>query len=221
MELESRWRTLWGRQHAAGLPSLNDDGVSEVWARLVARYTEPHRAYHNLNHLHDCFAELDASALRPVHPDAIELAIFVHDVVYDVHATGPGANEHASADWLVAALPEAVNATAMGRDAYRLVRATAHGSDTDADTQDLSDLDLLLDVDLAILGQDAERYRNYVAAIRREYGHVDDAAFRAGRQQVLRYFLGLPQVYRTTAFGSCYEASARVNLEAERASLGG
>ena len=221
MGLESRWRALWSQRRAAGRPSLADDQVTEVWTRLVECYSELHRAYHNLNHIQDCFAELDASPLRPVSSDALELAIFAHDVVYDAHATGPGANEIASAEWLMAALPDAVASSTMGRAADRLVRATAHGSVQAEQSEGVPDVDLLLDVDLAILGRDPTRYGAYVAAIRAEYRHVSDAVFRDGRQQVLRHFLGLPQVYRTAAFGARYEELARTNLETELLELEG
>ena len=62
------------------------DGA-EVHAGLVSRYAEPHRAYHTLQHLAECltlFAEV--RHLVP-HPHEVELALWFHDAVYDVHAS--------------------------------------------------------------------------------------------------------------------------------------
>jgi pantetheine-phosphate adenylyltransferase len=57
-------------------------------------------------------------------------------------------------------------------DAAELIRATDHFQEA-AITHRLKDI--LLCVDLAILGQDDEVYQNYTRAIRQEYIHLPDA----------------------------------------------
>jgi predicted metal-dependent HD superfamily phosphohydrolase len=79
---------------------------------------------------------------------------------------------------------------------------------------------LLCDADLAILASDDDRYAEYAAAIRREYAHVPEDAFRAGRQQVLRALLELPSIYRLPPLRDAWEAKARANLENELKTLG-
>ena len=74
---------------------------------------------------------------------------------------------------------------------------------------------LLDDADLAILASPPERYAEYVAGVRAEYAHVPEAAFRAGRRQILQGFLDRPRIYRTPAAYDAWEATARAQVAAE------
>jgi predicted metal-dependent HD superfamily phosphohydrolase len=77
-----------------------------------------------------------------------------------------------------------------------------------------------LDLDLAILAAPAEKYKEYAKAIRQEYIHVPDQAYREGRGQVLRGFLGRGRLFFSEE--NCQlEAVARTNLSAEITTLGG
>ena len=78
----------------------------------------------------------------------------------------------------------------------------------------------LLDADLAVLGAAPAVYQRYAADIRREYAHVPDAAYRAGRARVLQAFLGRDAIYRHPVTHAEGEAAARANLAAELAGLG-
>jgi predicted metal-dependent HD superfamily phosphohydrolase len=55
--------------------------------------------------------------------------------------------------------------------------------------EDDNDAKLLLDIDLAILGQDSARFNEYEQQIKQEYAWVADEAFKQGRGQVLTSFL--------------------------------
>jgi len=92
-----------------------------------------------------------------------------------------------------------------------LILATAH---TGASTDD-PDAMVLLDADLGILGADEKRYRRYAAAIRREYAHVADEAYRIGRAGVLGAFLKRDAIYRTERMHQTGEEFARTNLRRE------
>ena len=50
---------------------------------LLARYSEPHRRYHTLQHLAECFAAFDEIADLAQHPADVELALWFHDAIYD------------------------------------------------------------------------------------------------------------------------------------------
>ncbi|HWA25203.1 MAG TPA: hypothetical protein VG734_05960, partial [Lacunisphaera sp.] len=86
-----------------------------------------------------------------------------------------------------------------------------------------ADAALLLDIDLAILGQPAERFWQYEAAIRQEYAWVPAVTFAEKRAEILRKFLERPALYQTPAFRTRYETTARANLKAaiERLIQGG
>ena len=79
----------------------------------------------------------------------------------------------------------------------------------------------LSDADLAILAAPAERYAEYVAAVRRECAHVSDADFAAGRAAVLRDLLAKPHLFHTAHARSSWEAAARANVERELVALEG
>jgi predicted metal-dependent HD superfamily phosphohydrolase len=66
-----------------------------------------------------------------------------------------------------------------------------------------------------VLAGDDEAYAKYTAAIRREYAHVPDEDFKAGRAQVLKALLELPSIYRLAPLREQWEAKARANLERE------
>ena len=75
---------------------------------------------------------------------------------------------------------------------------------------------LMMDIDLAILGAGMEEYDAYTRAIRLEYGHVPDEAFREGRAKVMGYFLSRP-IYRTPGFLPREERARRnITRELER-----
>src|SRR5471032_3364422 len=76
---EERWAKLWRAIGAAGDPL--------TWhEHLVAAYAEPHRAYHNQQHLAECLRWLYAAPRIGPPSDAVELAIWFHDAVYDPRA---------------------------------------------------------------------------------------------------------------------------------------
>ena len=55
--------------------------------------------------------------------------------------------------------------------------------------------------------------------MRREYAHVSDADFRAGRAAVLSDLLAKPRLFHTTYAHERWEPGARSNVEAELARL--
>ena len=72
----------------------------------------------------------------------------------------------------------------------------------------------------AILAAPAGRYDEYVAAVRREYAHLADDVFSAGRADVLKALAAKPQLFHTAYAREKWEQPARANLERELASLG-
>jgi predicted metal-dependent HD superfamily phosphohydrolase len=146
----------------------------------------------------------------------VRLAAWLHDAVYDPRALGD-ANERDSAEFAEGLLTTLGAPAEVAAEVARLVGLTAGHATIDGD----ADGELLCDADLAILAGDDERYAAYAAAIRREYAHVPDDAFRAGREQVLKALLELPSIYRLAPLREAWEAKARANLATELASLTG
>ncbi|WP_053717083.1 HD domain-containing protein [Saccharothrix sp. NRRL B-16348] len=197
-ELEARWRDA-----VRGLGGTQGPGD------LADRYAEPHRGYHNADHVLAVVRDVNVLAAdRTARERAVlTLAALVHDVIYD---GVPGEDERRSAEWArerLAGLPEA--------DAVAdLVLATADHASDDPLTC------LLLDADLAVLGSDPAAYERYRTAVRAEYAHVPDDAWRVGRANVLRTLARRDPLYVTPHARARWEARAKANLAAELSSLG-
>ncbi len=196
--LQSNWERLWRSVGAAG------DGQA-VYDDLIRRWLEPQRAYHNLEHLEHCLAELSGAAELVADPGAVEFALWFHDAVYDPKA---GDNEERSAELAVRVASCAGLSAALAARVSDLILATKrHEPAADRDTA------VLLDVDLSILGQPAERFDRYEAEIRREYAWVPEEVFRVKRAEILTTFLARPTIYQTAQFRARYEQAAHANLQ--------
>lgn len=188
---------------------------AEVRDRLVAAYSDPSRGYHDLRHLTEVCTRLDELAAGGTAFDrtSVLLAAWFHDGVYDGR---PGAEER-SARWAEESLAALGVAAATAAEVARLVRLTETHRPADDDANGCA----LSDADLAILAAPEERYAEYAADVRREYAHVPDEAFRAGRAAILRDLLAKPHLFHTAYAREHWEASARVNVEREVAALEG
>jgi predicted metal-dependent HD superfamily phosphohydrolase len=97
---------------------------------------------------------------------------------------------------------------ASSRERVRaLIMKTCH--DALPETQDEQ---VLVDIDLAILGADAARFDEYETQVRAEYGWVPDFLFRRTRRKILQAFLARSAIYSTTHFRNQLEKKARENL---------
>jgi predicted metal-dependent HD superfamily phosphohydrolase len=173
--------------------------------QLVKAYCEPHRHYHTLQHLRECLAHADATSMLAARPAEIVLALWFHDAVYDPRRDD---NEARSAEWAHASVLRAGCDPAVAARVRDMVLATReHRPTGDGDT------DLLLDIDLAVLGASYSRFDEYERQVRAEYAHVPEDAFRTGRAQRLRAFLARPRLYTTEAYHETLEPRARENLQ--------
>jgi predicted metal-dependent HD superfamily phosphohydrolase len=191
-------------------------GAAAVGERLLAAYAEPHRRYHDRQHLAEVLDAVDRLAPAVEQPAgllAVRLAAWFHDAVYDPLAP-PGATEESSARLAEQLLPAVGLAQPVVARVALLVRATATHDGASG-----IDADVLFDADLAILASVPERYAAYRAAVRAEYAHLPDADFRRGRRAILQGLLDRPRIYRTPAAYDAWEAPARAQVGAELADL--
>lgn len=203
--LLERWQTL---ARASGHPLVSDE-----WGhRLIAAWTEPHRHYHNLDHLSECLELLDEARHLCASPLSVEWAIWFHDAVYDPRATD---NEEQSARLALEYLSQMGSPQPVIEQVESLILATKSH-----EAPDTGDTTLLLDIDLAILGSNRERFARYEDDVRREFEWVPSDVFSSKRSAILRGFLARPKIYRTEAFRVRLEARARINLEWSIARLG-
>jgi predicted metal-dependent HD superfamily phosphohydrolase len=199
-----RWRALLQRTAPRADPDRSYD-------QLAAHYGDPGRHYHTLTHIAACLADFDASRTLAHRPDAVELALWTHDVIYDSRSAE---NEAQSADWAAVLLEAGGADPDLVRDVRRLVLATRH-----AEPAAPGDGRLIADIDLAVLGASAPEFDAYEGAIRREYAWVPEPDFRRGRAAVLSRLLAWPRIYGTAGFYDRLETAARRNLERSLARL--
>ncbi|TYP84843.1 HD domain-containing protein [Blastococcus xanthinilyticus] len=176
------------------------------WAALVAAWSEPHRHYHDLAHLAAVLGLLDGLTADVADPDAVRLAAWYHDVVYDPERPD---NEEISAARAQAGLRGLVP-DERAAEVVRLVRLTAGHDPEPGDVNGAA----LCDADLAVLASPPQAYAGYASAVRAEYGHLSDDDFTAGRIAVLEGLLALPRLYRLPV-AAAWEPVARANLAAE------
>ncbi|MGC4245009.1 MAG: hypothetical protein QM686_23190 [Herbaspirillum sp.] len=178
---------------------------THLFDSVLSHYREPHRHYHTLQHLHECFAKWEELRTESSHPGEVELALWFHDVIYDVKRHD---NEEKSADWARRCLLDAGASEEIAQRVHALVMATRHHQPSVED-----DASLLVDVDLSILAAPPDRFEEYERQIRAEYDYVPLALFMQERKKILQGFLNRPRIYRTKTFFELYEATARKNLE--------
>ncbi|WP_347059284.1 metal-dependent phosphohydrolase [Blastococcus sp. HT6-30] len=176
------------------------------WAAVVAAWSEPHRRYHDLAHLAAVLGLVERLVADVPDPDAVRLAAWYHDVVYDPQRTD---NEQLSAARARAGLRGLVPDERV-EEVVRLVLLTDGHDVAPGDADGAA----LCDADLAVLASPPGAYAGYASAIRAEYGHLDDETFTAGRIAVLDQLLALPRLYRLPAAAE-WEPLARANLTAE------
>jgi len=203
--LESWWQ-MW--RVLAMAPSAD---LAHVHAALLAAYAEPQRHYHSVQHLRECLALWPQLRHLSEHPGEVELALWLHDAIYDPPAHD---NEARSAEWARRIALDAGAGTTVAQRVVDLVMATRHAGQPHS-----IDAQLLVDVDLAILGAPGARFDEYEQQIACEYAWVAPDAYRSGRTRVLQSFLARPRIYHSGPCFEQFEASARENLSRSIAAL--
>jgi predicted metal-dependent HD superfamily phosphohydrolase len=183
----------------------------EVRDRLLAAYGDPRRGYHDLTHLTEVLDHVDLLREEADDVEAVVLAAWFHDAVYE----GTAEDEERSAELAARDLAAAGVAPDRVAEVVRLVRLTATHRPEPGDR----DGAVLSDADLAVLAAAPGRYAAYTVGVRRDFAHVVDEDFRRGRAAVLRDLLAAPALFHTATGRRLWEAPARANVEAELAGL--
>lgn len=198
--LKDEWLRLWKAIGAKG-------DANGIYAHIAALYSRPTRFYHTLRHIEHCVGEFKYVRHIAEHPREVEMALWLHDIIYDTHLDD---NEERSADFAFS-LCVAMRLPNMFADrVFRLIIPTTH----DLDPLSLGiDAQLVIDIDLASFGALPKVFDNNGADIRREYIWVPEEEFKRKRAEVLSGFFERPRIYATDFFHEKYEAQAMQNLE--------
>jgi predicted metal-dependent HD superfamily phosphohydrolase len=198
--LRQQWHELlraWGVNFALADPTFEE---------IAQAYSAPGRFYHTLDHITQVLGTVESLAAHAGDLNVVKLAAWLHDVIYDSKASD---NEEQCANFAELVCEELL--IPQGRRVAALILATKnHHAGKDNDAQ------VLVDADLAILGDSEADYQAYAEGIRREYAWVPEPEYRKGRRRVLGNFLIRRQIYH---FLEHLEEPARRNLAAEIARL--
>lgn len=203
-----RWLELWQRLGAA---RRADGALAADFAALTARYAETHRHYHTAQHIAECLAHFDSARAACAHEAEVELALWFHDAIYEPRAKD---NEAQSAAWAARVMREAGLSHESAARVHALIMKTCHDA-----LPETADEQVLVDIDLAILGAEATRFDEYEQQVRAEYGWVPQFLFNRTRRKILEGFLARPSIYSTAHFRHQLEKKARENLARSLAAL--
>ncbi|MDH4180589.1 MAG: hypothetical protein OEV46_01150 [Betaproteobacteria bacterium] len=193
-----RFAAAWERNHAG--PAARP--AAPVFGEIAAHYGAPERTYHTLGHVDDCLARLDAVAALVGDRNAIEIAIWFHDVICD---SGAPDNEARSARWY---LERSAGAAPRFRLAVcRMILASRH-----AEPAVRLDARYMVDIDLAGFGHPWLEFRRTTDLVRGEFPHKSDAEFARGLAPFMRSLVARESLYATDFFRERCEATARRNV---------
>ena len=178
------------------------DEFVQLRTELIARYNEPHRHYHNIFHINDM---LNISmGCTQNNPGIVKFIIWYHDAIYDPTRKD---NEEKSAELAIEQLKDHLSSDDVDYIASGVL-LTKHQFSSSLLTNDMS---LVIDADLYILSHDW-CYTAYARAIRKEYSHLNDVEYIAGRKQFLQKML-----CKNSYYGIFIKRNekARINMQME------
>lgn len=200
----THWRSMWEQLGGMVPPQA-------VYEQFLRAYAEPHRAYHTRQHLTECLNLLDQARHLCTHGEEIAAALWFHDAIYQPRRND---NEARSGEWLTQVATEVGVAPQRIARLSALVMATRHQAiPHDHDAQ------VLVDIDLAILGAPLQRFEEYEGQVRQEYRWVPWFLYRRKRAAILAGFLNRSRIYSTEPFFKQFEDTARDNLQRSLALL--
>jgi predicted metal-dependent HD superfamily phosphohydrolase len=195
----ARFEALWRRCSTLDITA----DTTQVWDNLVKRYNESHRRYHSIKHLVFCLQQLDLAASFVEDIDAIEMAIWFHDVVFEPIGKD---NEERSAS-LFKLVTKDYFAPDFVDTVSKIIVATKHH-----DTHAENNTAYMLDIDLASIGLPWAHFVQDCVDLRAEMRGISDIRFYSGKLVFLNALIERPRIYFTDYFFTRYEDKARKNI---------
>lgn len=210
----------WLADVATAAPAQGEPMWQPEGRWLLHAWSEPHRAYHRLQHLAEVLTALDvlrqAGELSADDALTARLAAWYHDAAYDPRAQ-PGSNEHRSATLARDHLHRlGVPADRVDAVEALVLMTVDHGPDGATGARaPASAVAAFHDADLWILAAPPARHAEYTSQVRQEYAHVPDDLFAQGRAAIIGPLVQRDEVYRTAYARREWTDAARRNVAAE------
>lgn len=161
------------------------------------------RPYHNWAHIERCLNFFNKRLNRYITPELL-FSVVYHDAVYD-----PSSRTNEEDSVAVAKLDLSGMELNLNR-VSDIILATKHNHNNDF--ADDVEIQCMLDVDLSILGANADEYIDYSNKIREEYSYVDPAHYSVARVDFLQKMISRKTIFHHL---SELESQARENLYEE------
>ena len=194
-----RFEKLWNRNHKAGCSNV----ASVVFSRLEQHYAEPHRYYHTSSHIDHCLRQVDFISVDYADRDAVELAIWFHDVIYEI---GDPKNEENSAKWFMQVSSGELK-DSIREQVNRLVMVTQHNVQPEKE-----DEKYVVDIDLSGFGMPWPEFSADSLRVRQEFPEVSDGVFENKHRMFLEMLASRDFFFCTTLFRNMYESQAKYNV---------
>ena len=195
-----RFQSLWQRN----LTETAIDDSMAIYQRLLAGYNEPQRHYHTLDHIKHCLGMFEDCKALVSAPDALEMAIWMHDVIL---VSGRRDNEALSAE-LYLELSRGAQRDEMRELVSRLIMATLHNGDS----LDDADSNFMVDIDLSSFGLPWDKFLRDSLNLRAENPQLRDQDYQLNQTGFQRGLLARPRFFLSDFFFARFEIQARDNL---------
>ncbi len=194
-----RFIALWQR----ALPEAVMQGES-AFQGLSQLYGEAHRQYHTLNHIDCCLQAFDGAAQVMDNPDAVELGLWFHDVIYKAGASD---NEWQSAE-LFQRWSDGHADLGFRTQVYDLIMATTHRA-----MPMTADQRLIVDIDLCSFGLPWDEFAKDGQRIRAEFSEINDDHYFSALVKFVESLLNRAAFFVSDYFYLRYEQRARANAQ--------
>lgn len=184
----------------------------EIPQSVMDAYNEPHRKYHNREHIESILAKIpmfqDAYGFDDYRVHMLTAIAWYHDAVY---VPGSDHNEEDSMELWFEHCPD--SSILKGAIGTAILDTETHSNPYSFWSA------IFMDLDLADMGTDAYVENSY--KIREEFKDFSDLQWLAGRKKFLHDFLARPFIYHTSLGYKLWEDKARLNMEKELSFLEG
>jgi predicted metal-dependent HD superfamily phosphohydrolase len=195
-----RFRSIWRRNLVEGAVDDSD----AIHGKLLKAYREPHRRYHTLAHIEHCMIMFEQCKPLIAVPDALEIAIWMHDVIFEA---GRRDNEAKSAE-LYLELSDGAHPEEIRQLIKRLIMATVHNGNSLEDADSM----YMVDIDLSSFALPWDEFLRDSLDLRAENPQLNDADYQLNQTGFQRRLLARPRFFQSDFFFERYERQARSNL---------
>ena len=197
---KQRFTSLWNRCQTGDGAGMSAD---DIYKEVNSYYSEPGRYYHTPKHIEHCLTQFDLASAEMEDADAVEIAIWFHDLIFDVRAND---NELQSARRFVELANASMDADFKAR-VHDLIMTTAPPR-----LPKTTDQKFMLDIDLSSFGLPWEDMLRDSIAVKQESPQLSDAEFFPGQRAFLESLVSRETFYFTEFFRSRIEDRARSNI---------